>query len=156
MGKFADLKGLNRFRKKVSALEKKVADIETILEALCKEGEEYARNLYGGSLDVELRHEVHGNYGVIIAQGDKIAYLEYGTGERGRGTYKGNLPTEEISFVSSQYGEVTVDGWTYSYAKELGFTDKPWVGMVSQAQMWETAQWLRKNAVKIIKKVVYK
>lgn len=153
---FADLTGLNNFKSKLSTRTSQLQNTEKILMRLCQIGSDYARGLYAGSENILLEWRIEGNVGVIIANGDKIAYLEYGTGEKGRGSYLGKLPTEQISFYSNKYQEdiVLPNGWTYSYAKELGLTDVAWGGIEAKAQMWKTAQYIRTHAARIIREVV--
>lgn len=120
--------------------------LKRILETLCDYGTRYARLSYGGvdsSITVDYEISADG-VGIITAQGEQIAYIEYGTGEKGRGAYEGKLPDQLISFHSNAYDvDVTLQGWTYSYAKELGITDKPWSGTEPKANMWKTAKYLR-------------
>lgn len=152
--KVADLKGLKNFKKKVQECLSHQNRVEAVLMRLCEVGTAYARDLYGdNAISVSYRIDGNGN-GSIIANGDQIAYLEYGTGEQGRGSYQGNLPTQDISFYSERLGQaVTVDGWTYSYAHEFDPSLSKWKGMTAKAQMWKTAQYLRDNAAKIIREV---
>lgn len=152
--KVADLKGLKRFKKKVQECSSHPNRAEVVLRRLCEAGMAYAKNLYGDN-SISVTYSIDGNgNGSIIANGERIAYLEYGTGEQGRGSYEGNLPTQDISFYSTRLGQdVTVDGWTYSYAHEFDSSLPKWKGSTAKAQMWTTARWLRDNAAKIIREV---
>lgn len=154
--KVVNLKALKNFMGRVDKCATRLKDTQKILDKFCQVGTEYARNLYGGTEHIKLEWHIENDVGVIIANGEKIAYLEFGTGERGRGSYEGNLPSEQISFYSSKYQQdiVLPNGWTYSYAKELGLTEKPWSGIEAHAQMWRTAKYLRENSAKIIREVV--
>lgn len=150
---------LSRFLNKIKKYSKPNLNnkIGEILERLCKLGEDYARSLYNASeITIEWGYtNSEKTKATITASGTKIAYLEFGTGERGRGSYEGNLPTQDISFYSNAYQQdVTVNGWTYSYAHELGLSDKKVAGFSAQAQMWKTAQYLRTQFVKIAREVV--
>lgn len=158
MGRFANLKGLNHFRQKLEEAKLKYADLEEIVRAICEAGQNYARSLYGGSENVTITAEFVGNVGKIVAEGEQIAYLEFGTGERGSGTYEGQLPENALTFYSNRLGrDVTLEyGWTYSYANKLDDTQAVWQGFAAKAQMWKTAQYLRENIAQIVKKVVNK
>lgn len=124
-----------------------------LLITLCNLGTKYAQELYGSSsIVVDYQIDEKTGFATITAQGDQIAYIEFGTGEMGRGAYEGELPTQLISFHSNAYDvDVTVHGWTYSYARELGLTETPWKGNAPKAQMWKTAQYLRSIFVDLAK-----
>lgn len=158
MAKFADLKGLNNFRKKVSQAKLTNEDLQLILNRICEKGIEYARSLYGGTESITLSAELNGNIGTIVAEGETIAYLEFGTGERGQGTYEGNLPENQLTFYSTKFAKdiVLEYGWTYSYANKIDENQPIWQGRESQAQMWKTAQYLRQNLYRIVQEVVKK
>lgn len=51
---------------------------------------------------------------VIYARGEGIAFDEFGTGFYAKGSYKGELPTQTLTFVSADYVQTT-DGWEYYY-----------------------------------------
>lgn len=158
MAKIASLKGLNRFRNRLSEAQKKMTDLQEIVIHICEAGMSYARSLYGGTENITLSAEFVGNVGKIIAQGNQIAYLEFGTGERGNGTYQGQLPENALTFYSNRLGrDVVLEyGWTYSYANKLDENQPLWQGYQAQAQMWKTAQYLRENIRQIVQEVVNK
>lgn len=144
-----DLSGLNNFKKRLQNINSQTL-MTKILNAMCIAGKEKAESLYGSG-SVTLSYEISGNIGSIIANGEKVAYLEYGTGIRGeQSNYEGNLPTQAITFDSKQYGNVTTNGWTYYYAYQQGLSQKQWSGRTAQSQMWQTARYLQDNAKAII------
>lgn len=151
-----DLSGFNHFKSKVDRYSLQLQNLQNVLVRICQIGSNYAKGLYGGSENITLEWRIEGDIGVIVASGENIAYLEYGTGERGRGSYAGQLPTDPIAFYSNKYAQDVLlpNGWTYSYAKELGLTDVPWSGTEAKAQMWKTAQYLRTQVGRIIREVV--
>lgn len=127
--------------------------LEKLLIAICEKGTEYAKSSYGDtSIVVDYTINSSNGVGIITANGNHVAYIEFGTGELGRGAYSGELPDEEISFYSNAYEvDVTVAGWTYSYAKKLELTDKPWNGRTPRADMWKTAQYMRTVFITLMK-----
>ena len=88
---------------------------------------------------------------IVVTDQDKknptIAYREFGTGIKGKGTYDGNLPDQPITFTTKYNGEdtsVTVPEWTYNYRKDfLHWTEDDWQGIVAQMPMFNTAKELR-------------
>lgn len=154
-----DLSGLENFKKRLANINTQSL-AEKIVIAFCNKGSEYAQSLYGGESITVQPKSISGNRGSIVAidsKGEKatIGYLEFGTGVRGEGSYEGTLPTQDITFEAYNR-QVTVDKWTYNYAynyePQLRTTQVQ--GATAQAQMWNTAKYLRENAVAIIKQVL--
>lgn len=63
----------------------------------------------------------------IYASGEGIAFDEFGTGIYAKGSYKGNLPTQTITFTTivgrdesgnAIRGEMSTNGWEYYYPNE--------------------------------------
>lgn len=153
-----DLSGLENFKKRLANINTQSL-AEKIVIAFCNKGSEYAQSLYGGESITVQPKSISGNRGSIVAidsKGEKatIGYLEFGTGVRGEGSYEGTLPTQDITFDSNAYGNVTTSGWTYYYAYKQGLSQTQWTGYVSQAQMWKTARYLEENARAIINEVL--
>ena len=154
MSNFANLQGLNNFRRKLKNLKMQDINYSEILRKICEAGIQYAKQLYNTE-KIELYYEIKENFAVITAKGDEVAYIEFGTGEAGRGSYEGELPDEKLEFFSNRLNrDVSLDGWTYSYANEIDDNQPFWVGFSAKAQMWKTSQYLRNNIVKIIQGVV--
>lgn len=156
MQKFADLSGLRNFTEKVKSIKSTYNDFNAILNKICEVGSSYAKSLYGNSQNASVSYQIKNeNSATIYANGKKIAYMEYGTGEIGRGSYDGDLPTQNISFFSERLQtDVTLNGWVYSYANELDDSQEPWDGFSAKAQMWKTANYLRDNIASIVKGAV--
>lgn len=161
-----DLTGLNRFRQRLGVLQEPNL-LEEITRELVSDGTKYLASLYEDPA-ILVTSEVNGNQAYIFAEGEQIAYLEYGTGYVGKGTYEGNLPpaTQVITFIDAFGYPMHTNGWEYYYDNprtkrmggwfysdddgELHFTE----GDKAQAQMWQTAQHLRENAPNIINQVL--
>lgn len=150
---FSNKLGLQDF----SDLKNKVAT------AFADRGVEIAKNLYGSEkIQVSSSNSQDGRTS-IIAKGDSVAYLEFGTGIQGMGKYPDptKLPKETLVFYSRKAMQKT-DGWQYNYFKkqmvEKGVKDadkiKDYIGQAPQAQMFHTAQQLKNEKSKIIKKVL--
>ncbi len=153
-----DLTGLNNFKKRLESIITQTL-AEKIVKALCEYGANYAQGMYGSESITVAAENMSSVGGSIIAKDSKgekatIGYLEFGTGVKGEGSYKGTLPTQNINFVSPSYGQITTNGWQYYYAYQQGLSQKQWQGSQAQSQMWNTAKYLRENAVAIIKQVL--
>ena len=159
MSKFANLDGLHNFRKKLNSLaissETISKILSKILNRIAKISIEYAQRFFNKGT-VEFYPEYYKNGVRIFAEGDEIAYVEFGTGELGNGSYEGQLPENQISFYSSRFGrDIVLDyGWTYSYANKIDETKPTWEGFEAQAPMWKTAQHMREVIPQIIREVL--
>ena len=156
MKKTTDLSGLLNFTKKVKNCKNKILNTNEMLFKICNTAINYAYSLYNDIGSITIHSEISNGRAVIYAQGDQIAYLEFGTGETGNHTYQGNLPEKTIEFYSQKFGKdiVLEYGWTYSYANKIDETQSLWVGFEAQAQMWKTAQYIRRILPQIIQEVV--
>lgn len=157
-----DLSGLKNFQKKLEKVKERKELFKDIVYKLCELGTTYAKALYSSSKSQKNKNPITVSYNIlsdgheakIVADGTQIAYLEFGTGERGRGTYDGKLPDVKFRFFSERLGyDVKLYGWTYSYANYLDDTQEDWGGFEAQAQMWKTSQYLRRMIPQIIKEV---
>lgn len=154
----ADLTGLHKFKKRLENISTQTL-AEKIVKALCEYGANYAQGMYGSESITVTAENMSSVGGSIIAKDSKgekaiIGYLEFGTGVKGEGSYNGPLPTQNINFVSPSYGQITTNGWQYYYAYQQGLSQKQWQGSQAQSQMWNTAKYLRENAVAIINQVL--
>ena len=152
MSKVVRRNDLNRFYGKLHNI-RNVA--ETATELIADNGEKIAKNEYAGINSVQVIKDIDGNSAVISANGDSVAYIEYGTGLVGQGTYKGDLPTQTLTFESPKdSGRInTTQGWEYYYdnprTKVLGgwFFGRGYSnftrGQVAGNQMFNTAKSLR-------------
>lgn len=109
-----DLRGLKNFQKKVQNLPN---EIDRVLIAILEMGVKLAQQEYAGMPDIICYYEKENGKGKIIAKdmrttdasqpnSAQIAYLEFGYGIEGEGTYDGKLPTSGIDLTKS---------WTYYY-----------------------------------------
>lgn len=161
--------GLNRFAKR---LESNSSDnfANVVANAIAEEGEKIATDKYlGTSVQVIPHSEAVNGETSIIARGEGIAYMEFGTGLVGDGTYPdaSKLPKETLTFESPKpkKGEPsnpenihTTNGWEYYYdnpkTKVLGgwFYGKTFTrGQPAQAQMFYTSKELRDKIPEIVK-----
>lgn len=137
---------LDDFVSKIYSYKQK--SVTGFAEYLAKIAENNLRRLYAGSkITVQTIVSNGGQTATILANGQQISYLEFGTGIVGKNKgYEGNLPTQSITFFAHGT-QVVVNGWTYNYAKDLGLTNSDWIGNGAQAQVWSTAQWLRADII---------
>lgn len=152
MSKVVRQNDLNRFYGKLYNI-RNIA--ETATELIADNGEKIAKSEYAGINSVQVTKEIDENSAVISASGDSVAYIEYGTGLVGQGTYKGDLPTQTLTFESPKdSGRInTTQGWEYYYdnpqTKVLGgwFFGRGYAnftrGQVAGNQMFNTAKSLR-------------
>lgn len=158
MSKVVRQNDLNRFYGKLYNI-RNIA--ETATELIADNGEKIAKSEYAGINSVQVIKDIDGNSAVISANGDSVAYIEYGTGLVGQGTYKGDLPTQTLTFESPKRkaGDTrpprvnTTHGWEYYYdnpeTKVLGgwFFGRGYSnftrGQVAGNQMFNAAKSLR-------------
>ena len=136
---------LERFLNKLKNASK-INEDNRIIKIIAEKGKELAEKNWGGRAIIT--SEISDNKCTISAfniDGRKpIAYIEFGTGEVGRGTYEGNLPTENVPITGH---------WEYYYDSEHKVTlngVKGWFwgktfikGDIADAPMWHTANELR-------------
>lgn len=113
-----DLIGLKNFQKKVQNLQNDIDDyVDRILTAILEKGVQLAQQEYAGIPEIICYYEKENGKGKIVAKDTRttdasqpnsaqIAYLEFGYGVEGAGTYDGKLPTSDIDLTKS---------WTYYY-----------------------------------------
>lgn len=126
---------LNNYLQKLKNISK-IEFGETVANVVAQKGVEYAQQEYAGT-HFTASSEVKGSNAKVIAQGNGIAYVEYGTGLVGQGTYKGETP---------QNGVPITGNWEYYYDsphKENGgwyFGRTFTRGRVAGMQMYRTAK----------------
>lgn len=155
MGIKINNKGLKRFESK---LKSNFSDLkDEVALALAERGVEIAQSKYS-SESIQVSAELISNgHAVVRAKGDQIGYLEFGTGIQGEGKYPNEkvLPTQTLEFESPKGVPRKTQGWVYNYMKKLYHPEnKDVVGRPPQAQMFYTAQELKAEKGKIIKKVL--
>ena len=141
---------LQRFADKLKNYKAKGDLAEKVAEKVTNKGVEIAQKNWGGGVSIEVRDNKL-TKSIVVIDEDKehptIAYREFGTGIKGKGTYEGNLPDKPITFTTKYNGEdtsVTVLEWVYNYRKDhLHWTEQDWQGMVAQMPMFNTAKELR-------------
>ena len=156
MSRNIDLSGLKNVRDKLQRL--KAITNDDIAMAVAERGKDLAQSKYGGDV-VVTAESLGGGKAKVIASGEKVAFYEYGYGVEGRDSaYKGQLPTEPITFESAGNTHTT-QGWEYYYpnsktkrtvgGQEGWFHNKEFVtGQPAQAQMWRTANELKQGEAK--------
>lgn len=142
--------GLQSFVDKLKNYKAQGDLAEKVAEKVTSKGTEIAQRNWGGGVSIEVRGDKLTKSIVVVDQDKKhptIAYREFGTGIKGKGTYEGNLPDQPITFTTKYNGEdtsVTVPEWTYNYRKDfLHWTEDDWQGIVAQMPMFNTAKELR-------------
>lgn len=160
--------GLLNFIKKVDTLKKRVFLLPNLLSSeIADEGVKIASALITYRSFKILKESGNNGISYIVAKDysprPHIAYIEYGTGEEGRGTYLGNLPSSWEYYYPSEYKTVNKNGdpgWytrkptddeilTNDYSKIPIVTGQP-----SQGNMWNVAQTLRLNMSDVIAKIL--
>lgn len=130
---------------------------DKVLDKVLQKGEEIARKQYDisdkGTVINKKGQEVQssititssksGNTGKITSTGSQVAYLEFGTGVNGEGTYDGKLPTEPITFNDNSGKTWTTQGWEYYYRYNQTHQGEPFEGQTAKMQMFKTAKELR-------------
>lgn len=125
---------------------------------VAEKGKEIAQQKYGITPEVETSITVETIIGEngdaqIIASGDGIFYLEYGTGIEGeKSMYPKDKLQFDIDFYSNVLGrQMHLNEWTYSYAHKFVPNIPPVKGHKAYAQMFYTAQELKQLYEKNIK-----
>lgn len=130
-------------------------DANKIYESVSSLGIQTAQDEYNktGVIPDNIRADVFEGGVEIVAEGEHLAFSEYGTGVRGEGTYDGELPTETLRFESPQGVDRETQGWTYDYMKKLYNPEKEsFQGFVARAQMWKTSRRLQEEMPNKVKK----
>lgn len=91
--------------------------MEELCKRLAEEGMEvmeleYGRALYAGINDIEVSVDAQGESAYIIAKGERVAFIEFGTGVR---------------YAESPHGAKAGIPPRGSYGKHKGATGKPWI-----------------------------
>ena len=153
--------GLQSFVDKLKNYKAQGDLADKVLDKVLQKGEEIARKQYDisdkGTVINKKGQEVQssitisssksGNTGKITSNGSQVAYMEFGTGVKGKGTYEGELPTNPITFLTDRFNDViyvTVPGWTYNYRRDfLHWSWEDVKGYPAKMQMFNTAKELR-------------
>lgn len=143
---------LNTFMKRLQNLKTSNTNKANILaDKIADKGVQIASEKYGGEKVVVSKIPATQGKSSVVAKGEKVSFMEFGTGVMGKGTYdKSKLPTEIITFESPVGQPQSTKGWQYNYRKEQGQTDRDWKGFEAKAQMFHTAQQLRQEIPQIV------
>lgn len=159
---------LSKFLGKLGNVEQTA--IKSVLKRVEDFGVKEAKSQYNTNPDkkssIVVTSSIVGDEVTITAQGKHIAYLEYGTGTVGDGTYDGKLPTQPLTFMSPKEHKDkdgtllpgvwhTTNGWVYNYPNKDTKHDGGWSyklgdktiftkGRKAQAQMFNTAQEIKR------------
>lgn len=153
---FSGLKNFNNFKSKLDKLNSNNL-ANTLSESIAERGAEIAKSKYTMSVTVYSTPAFNGE-SRVTAEMAGLAYIEYGTGEKGRsGNYQGNLKIEHSFNAPYPVGASTpmqLSEWTYSYANKY-FNAPKFNGQAPQAQMYNTMKELQneveKKGINIIK-----
>lgn len=152
-----DLRELNRFREKLQ----KYASLNTefasqVVEEVAKRGEQIAKEEYADHSSINVSHEtISKNSARVVAQGEGIAYMEFGTGRVGENSH---YPTENLP----KSGVPITGNWEYYYPSEHKATkdgEEGWYagngafnrGQKASMQMYRTSQRLKNEMANIVK-----
>ncbi len=143
--------GITNFRNRLQKL-KQSTNSELAL-AIAEYGRDYAQTLYSGESIMVSAENIGNGRAKITATGNQVAFLEYGIGTSGEGSYPGKLPNQPITFINRRKQAQTVDEWLYNYyQKTIDEKAKPVEGFTAKAQMWNTVEEIRHGgATKAVK-----
>lgn len=149
------LDGLKHYIESIERYSNLLTKFHEIMEMICQQAEEYARNEYQSHerFDIQVYYENNGKTASIYAYGDQVAFYEFGTGRVGENTYQGILPTSQVPIT---------DSWIYFYPSsakrvtksgtEGWFWDKKFHrGIRAEAEMWETREFIKQEAKYIVR-----
>lgn len=151
-----NLGGLKHFVDSVSTYERLLNNFRSAMEQICIEAKEFAESQYAlhGHSSIKVSYNNSGRKATIYANGDAVAFFEFGTGEVGEGTYNGALPQSGVPITSkwdyyylpSEHKDVKGDslGWWWGHAFITG--------REAESEMWETSQFIRRESHRIMKK----
>lgn len=141
---FVKRNNLERYANRLYKISSKNVANQTV-ELLADKGKTIAEKEYTGT-SISVTNEINDNVAQVIANGNQVAYLEYGTGVIGDGTYKGKLPTSGVPITGEwQYyylpsnSKAVKDGKKGWYLKNGAFIE----GRIAGNQMFNTAKSLR-------------
>ena len=142
--------GITNFRNRLQKLKQTTSD--ELALAISKYGSDYAQSLYSGDSIMVSAENTGNGKAKITAEGKQVAFLEYGIGTSGEGSYQGDLPTKPITFINRAHKEQTTDGWEYNYFAKTHKGADDVIGFTAKAQMWHNAEEIRQGgAIKAIK-----
>jgi len=139
---------LKQLNDKATSLKK---DTDRYIKRMVKLGVEYAKNrapIDTGDLREGIIGTIEGEEGVITSTSEHSAFVEFGTGVVGQGTYPGD--TQGYAYnVPSMYKDET-DGWWWKGRNGSVYTH----GYKANPFMHDTAQYLKSIAVQTAKEIL--
>lgn len=157
MASTIDLSGLEHYINTLEKYKVLLRNFYKAMEMLCQEAQRYAEQEYNqnGRTDITVDYDNSGKRATISANGEQVAFYEFGTGRVGENTYQGTTPSDGVPIT----GE-----WKYYYPSKAKITvkstgDEGWwwdntfhKGITAEAQMWKTSQFIRQQAHTIIQR----
>lgn len=162
MASTIDLSELEHYIKTLEVYAQGLKDFRKDMIELCKDASKFAEEQYAqyghSASSVKVEFEPHGTRATIYAKGNAVAFFEFGTGEVGRGTYPSEayLPSSGVPitgnweyYYKSEHKGVKngVKGWFLDEEKTIFLK-----GNKAEAEMWRTAEYIRRKAHIIISK----
>jgi hypothetical protein len=172
-----ELSGLKNFIGKLQNYKSPKIACDKVAESVAKRGVEIAEKKYGakGIKGVAVSYaKLDDQHYEILAKGEAVSFIEFGTGNVGKGTYhykgesgESRLPTQTIEFIANKEQKST-HGWIYAYPNPLRFENgvlkgtkthkgewkwqgRWFSGQVAGAEMFGTAIDLKKEMPSIVK-----
>lgn len=154
MASTIDLSGLEHYMNALEKYKVLLSNFYKAMELLCQEARRYAKDEYSryGRTDIAVEYDNSGKVATISANGEQVAFYEFGTGRVGAGTYQGKLPSKDVPITSSWYyfypspakrvSSKGTEGWWYDNTFQRGIE--------AEAQMWKTSQFIIQQARYII------
>ena len=156
-----DLSGLKNFAKKLEKIGGQTSDFKhQLVKKITQRGKEIAQQEYDSSNIKKVNVTKHSNKngtGQIIAEGEKLAYIEFGTGRKGESS---NYPTENLP----KEGVPITGEWEYYYPSEHKVTKdgkEGWMwgkvfmeGQEAGMQMYRTSKRLEQEMKSMVKEFV--
>lgn len=155
MASTIDLSGLKHYIESIERYSTLLGRFYEIMEMICQQAQDYALNQYQSHerFDIRVSYENQGKRATIYAEGDQVAFYEFGTGRVGENTYQGTLPTSQVPIT---------DSWIYFYpssakrvtksGSEGWFWDNKFHrGIRAEAEMWETREFIKQEAKYIVR-----
>lgn len=157
MASTIDLSGLKHYIESIERYSTLLGRFHEIMEMICQQAQDYALNQYQSHerFDIRVSYENQGKRATIYAEGDQVAFYEFGTGRVGENTYQGTLPTSQVPITNS---------WIYYYPNEKTkrtssrtgeegwfWDNKFHRGIRAEAEMWETREFIKQEAKYIVR-----
>lgn len=147
--------GADELKRKLEAL--KNLDGNRIAQAIADRGKDIAESNIASSGNISVESNIIGDGKArITASGAQIAFLEYGIGTRGDGTYPGKTPKQSLTFTARHGKTITLNEWVYNYfVEKVDRKAKPVEGFQALAPMWRTANSLEQGeALQAVKDLI--